>query len=78
MVFVSSTCAVCAQRADAASKGKDRSSTRRLRAAEFALLSYGPDRKADLSRCVNFSGPKGTGGKGRDNVNEDNMVETGP
>jgi prepilin-type N-terminal cleavage/methylation domain-containing protein len=59
-------------------KGRDRSSTRRLRAAEFALLSYGPDRKADLSRRVNFSGPKGTGGKGRDNVNEDNMVETGP
>jgi prepilin-type N-terminal cleavage/methylation domain-containing protein len=58
--------------------GRDRSSTRRLRAAEFALLSYGPDRRADLSRRVNFSGPKAAGAKGRENVNEDNMVETGP
>ena len=64
--------------ADPAMKGKDRSSTRRLRAAEFALLSYGPDRRADLTRRVNFSGPKSAAGKGRDNVNEDNMVETGP
>ena len=64
--------------ADAAMKGKDRSSTRRLRAAEFALLSYGPDKRADLTRRVNFSGPKLPSGKGRENVNEDNMVETGP
>jgi hypothetical protein len=59
-------------------KGRDRSSTRRLRAAEFAVMSYGPDRRADLSRRVNFSGPKAAGAKGRENVNEDNMVETGP
>ena len=58
--------------------GRDRSSTRRLRAAEFALLSYGPDKRADLSRRVSFSGPKDSGGVGRENVNEDNMVETGP
>jgi len=63
---------------DPAMKGRDRSSTRRLRAAEFALLSYGPDKRADLSRRINFSGPKAAGSKGRENVNEDNMVETGP
>jgi prepilin-type N-terminal cleavage/methylation domain-containing protein len=63
---------------DPTMKGRDRSSTRRLRAAEFALLSYGPDRRADLTRRVNFSGPKAAGAKGRENVNEDNMVETGP
>lgn len=63
---------------DPAMKGRDRSSTRRLRAAEFAVMSYGPDKRADLSRRVNFSGPKAAGGTGRENVNEDNMVETGP
>ncbi len=63
---------------DPAMKGRDRSSTRRLRAADFAVMSYGPDKRADLSRRVNFSGPKAAGGAGRENVNEDNMVETGP
>jgi len=58
---------------DAEASGKDRSSTRRLRAAEFALLSYGPDKKADLTRRINFSGPRK-----EINVNEDNIVETGP
>ena len=58
---------------DPTMNGRDRSSTRRLRAAEFALLSYGPDKRADLTRRVNFSGPR------KDlNVNEDNIVETGP
>jgi hypothetical protein len=58
---------------DGTMNGKDRSSTRRLRAAEFALLSYGPDKKADLTRRIGFSGPRK-----EINVNEDNIVETGP
>ena len=53
--------------------GKDRSSTPRLRSAEFALLSSGPDKKLDRSRRVGLSGPN----KDVD-VNADNIVETGP
>ncbi|NBX26464.1 MAG: hypothetical protein EBQ99_10545, partial [Planctomycetes bacterium] len=51
----------------------DRSATRRLRAAEIAVMSAGPDRRLDLSRRVAASGPNGGV-----NVNEDNLVETGP
>jgi prepilin-type N-terminal cleavage/methylation domain-containing protein len=54
-------------------QGRDRSATRRLRAADVALLSAGPDRRVDLTRRLGFSGPNRT----RD-VNEDNIVETGP
>ncbi len=51
----------------------DRSGTIRLRSAEFAFLSAGPDGKLDLERRITFSGPR------KDvNVNEDNLVETGP
>ena len=53
--------------------GKDRSSTPRLRSAEFALLSSGPDKKLDRSRRIGLSGPN----KDVD-VNADNIVETGP
>ena len=53
--------------------GKDRTSTPRLRSAEFALLSSGPDKKLDLTRRIGFGGPN------KDvNVNADNIVETGP
>lgn len=53
--------------------GKDRSSTARLRMAEFALLSSGPDKKMDRTRRIALSGPN----KDVD-VNADNIVETGP
>ena len=53
--------------------GKDRTSTPRLRSAEFALLSSGPDKKLDRTRRIGFGGPN------KDvNVNADNIVETGP
>ncbi len=58
---------------DAAIAGKDRSSTARLRSAEFALLSSGPDKKLDRTRRIGLSGPN----KDVD-VNADNIVETGP
>ncbi len=53
--------------------GKDRSSTPRLRSAEFALLSSGPDKKMDRTRRIALSGPN----KDVD-INADNIVETGP
>ncbi|MCE9618980.1 MAG: type II secretion system GspH family protein [Planctomycetes bacterium] len=53
--------------------GKDRSSTQRLRSAEFALLSSGPDRKLDRTRRIALTGPA----KDVD-INADNIVETGP
>ncbi|MGA1265714.1 MAG: type II secretion system protein [Phycisphaerales bacterium] len=53
--------------------GRDRSSTIRLRSAEIAFLSPGPDRRVDLTRRLGFSGPNRSV-----DVNEDNMVETGP
>ena len=53
--------------------GKDRSSTARLRMAEFALISSGPDKKMDRTRRIALSGPN----KDVD-VNADNIVETGP
>jgi hypothetical protein len=54
-------------------QGRDRSATRRLRAAEIGLLSAGPDRRVDITRRLGFSGPNKT-----QDVNEDNIVETGP
>lgn len=53
--------------------GKDRTSTPRLRSAEFALLSSGPDKRIDRTRRIGFGGPN----KDID-VNADNIVETGP
>ena len=58
---------------DAEFQGRDRSSTRRLRSAEIAFLSAGPDRRVDLTRRLGFAGPNKTL-----DVNEDNLVETGP
>jgi hypothetical protein len=58
---------------NAAIGGRDRSATQRLRNAEFALLSAGPDRKVDRTRRVALTGPN----KDVD-VNADNLVETGP
>ena len=51
----------------------DRSGTIRLRSAEFAYFSAGPDGKRDLRRRITLRGPRSD-----INVNEDNLVETGP
>ena len=66
-----------------ADKNNDRSSTARLRSAEFALLSSGPDKKLERQRRIgiditaspifNYQNPNNDV-----DVNADNIVETGP
>ena len=66
-----------------ADANNDRSSTARLRSAEFALLSSGPDKKLERQRRIgiditaspifNYQNPNNDV-----DVNADNIVETGP